>query len=287
MKKVLIVHDISCYGKCSTTVALPILSSMELTGTILPTALLSTHTGPGFENYTYLDLSQEMPKIVKNWQTYGLKFDAVYVGYLGNIQQIDFLLETLPDLLTEGGKFYLDPVMADDGAFYPGFDQAYADKMRSLCDIADLIMPNQTEASLIYGLPYQEGLVEDELFQQFVHACNQVKKTSLVLTGAGYDGEGQTGAHYYDADKDEEGLKQSDFIGRKLHGTGDIFGSILVGALVNGFSLADASALAVSKVSQALARSIDEPDVDREGLAFETLLGDLSAMVRQEKKANA
>ena len=112
MKNILIIHDTSSFGKCSTTVALPILSSMHLQGTILPTALLSTHTGPGFEGFTFLDLTDEMEKIVDHWHSFGLKFDAAYVGYLGSVRQIKFLEEELPKLLKDDAKFYLDPVMA-------------------------------------------------------------------------------------------------------------------------------------------------------------------------------
>ena len=112
MRNVLLVHDISCYGKCSSTVALPLLSMMGVSGTLLPTSLLSTHTGSGFEGFTFLDLSGEMKKIVAHWKRLGLQFDAAYVGYLGSSDQIDFLIQELPSLLKPGAKFYLDPVMA-------------------------------------------------------------------------------------------------------------------------------------------------------------------------------
>ncbi|MDO4680068.1 MAG: pyridoxamine kinase [Aerococcus sp.] len=282
MKKVLIVHDISCYGKCSTTVALPIISSMELAGVLLPTALLSTHTA-GFKNYTCLDLSKEMPKIVEHWHSFNLKFDAIYVGYLGGIDQIHYLKETIPTLLSREGKFYLDPVMADNGEFYPAFNEDYAKEMRALCDMADVIMPNQTEASFIYDLPYQEGIggldVVDTLIQEA-----KSHQQSLILTGAGYDDQGQTGAYYYDNESEEQGLLQDRFVGGRFHGTGDIFGSIVVGVHVNGASLKDATQLAVKTLPEMIEHSQMNENVMMDGLDFEKSLGDLSMFVRQLKQ---
>ncbi|MHA6567287.1 bifunctional hydroxymethylpyrimidine kinase/phosphomethylpyrimidine kinase [Aerococcus urinae] len=274
MKNILIVHDISCYGKCSSTVALPILSMMELAGTLLPTSLLSTHTGPGFEGYTYLDLSEEMAKIVDHWQSFGLKFDAVYVGYLGSIEQIDFLIDKLPQLIKAGGKIYLDPVMADQGKFYPGFDESYAQAMRKLCDIADVIMPNQTEASFIYDLPYQEGLAGYQAAKDLAALINQNSDhpTSLVLTGVGYD-----------ADSKSEGLLQADFVGGHFHGTGDIFASIFVGASENGASLKDSTTLAVNTLPKILQASINNPNIQQDGLDFEKACPDLNHFVHNLK----
>ncbi|MDK7802181.1 bifunctional hydroxymethylpyrimidine kinase/phosphomethylpyrimidine kinase [Aerococcus urinae] len=285
MKNILIVHDISCYGKCSSTVALPILAMMELAGTLLPTSLLSTHTGPGFEGYTYLDLSDEMAKIVDHWQSFGLTFDAVYVGYLGSIEQIDFLIEKLPQLIKSGGKIYLDPVMADQGKFYPGFDEAYAKAMRKLCDIADVIMPNQTEAAFIYDFPYQEGLVGYQSAKDLAALINRDsdQPTSLVLTGVGYDGDQQTGAYYYDAENKIDGLIQADFVGGLFHGTGDIFASIFVGARENGASLKASTALAVETLPKILQASIDNPNIHQDGLDFEKACSDLNRFVYELK----
>lgn len=284
MKKVLIVHDISCYGKCSTTVALPIISSMALSGVLLPTALLSTHTA-GFEGYTCLDLSAEMPKIVDHWRSFGLKFDAVYVGYLGSVQQIHYLKTVIPELLTADGTFYLDPVMADNGAFYPAFDAQYAREMRALCEIADVIMPNQTEASFLYDLPYQEGVKGLEQVDTLLAEAKK-NQQSFILTGAGADGEGHTGAYYYDHKSGAHALLQDRLVGGSFHGTGDIFGSIAVGAHVNGASLEAATQLSVSTLPKMIAASQDNPNVLKDGLDFEVALGDLATFVQQLKQEN-
>lgn len=284
MKNVLIVHDISCYGKNSTTAVLPIISAMQLVGTLLPTALLSTHTGPGFEDYTFLDLSSEMVKIVGHWQQMGLRFDSIYVGYLGSSEQIDFLQDVIPQLLTSNGQFFLDPVMADDGEFYANFDQSYAEKMRNLCQQADVLIPNQTEASFLYHEPYQEGLLPLAALSRLQQKINTPEPTSFVLTGAGYDGQGLTGAYYWDQTTQQGGLCQAPFVGGRFHGTGDIFASILVGLMTNGWPLAEATRQAVTWVSKILSLSIDNPKIVREGLQFERVLGDLAQLVRQGRE---
>lgn len=283
MKNILIIHDTSSYGKCSTTVALPILSGMELQGTILPTALLSTHTGPGFEGFTFLDLTDEMEKIVDHWHSFGLKFDAAYVGYLGSIRQIKFLEEELPKLLKDDGKLYLDPVMADNGEFYYGFDQDYAKEMVNLCKIADVIMPNQTEASFMFDLEYTEGIWPQEKIDQFLHIVREQTNASVVLTGAGYDGESQTGAYYFDAETGDQGLATGPFVGGKFHGTGDIFGSIFVGAVANGAKVQEATQLAVDYIPRIIGKSLDDPNVQMNGLQFELFIGDLANYVRKLK----
>lgn len=283
LKNILIIHDISGFGKCSTTVALPILSSMELATTVLPTSLLSTHTAPIFEDFTFLDLKDEMPKITNHWRKLGLSFDAIYIGYLGSIEQIQFLRAELPKLLKADGKIYLDPVMADDGDFYYGFDLEYAKAMRQLCEIADVIMPNQTEASFLYNLPYQEGLWNTEQLTTFKAAVAENSQASIVLTGAGFDGDGKTGAYYFNRRSGEEGIVQSEFVGAKYHGTGDIFGSILVGALENGASLLQATTKAVDILPKIIKHSLTDPNMERNGLQFEDFLGDLSVYARELK----
>lgn len=282
MQKVLIVHDISCYGKCSTTVALPILSAMELTGTLLPTALLSTHTGPGFENFTFLDLTQEMRKIVDHWISIDLKFQAIYIGYLGNVEQIHFLQEVCPHILAEGGKVYLDPVMADNGKFYHGFDQTYADEMIHLARLADVVMPNLTEAAFIYGTPYQAGKLSSEFLTKVADTIQADTDASIVLTGAGIDeAAGLTGTYFRDSQSGTSGLAQAKLISGSFHGTGDIFGSILVGSLMQGASLETATTYATEMLPIMLETSLNNPNIIQDGLDFERYSGELNQFARQ------
>ena len=151
--RVLAVNDVSCIGKCSLTIALPVISACGVTCDVLPTALLSTHTG-GFDGYAFHDLTGEIPKILAHWKSLGVKFDFIYSGYLGSVEQIDTVTYIKKEFLAEGGKFIVDPVMGDGGKLYDRFDKNFVDKMRELCRSADFILPNLTEACFLADLPY-------------------------------------------------------------------------------------------------------------------------------------
>ena len=150
-KRILTIQDISCVGQCSLTVALPILSAAGIETAILPSAVLSTHTA-GFKGYTFRDLTDDMPAIAAHWKSEGIRFDAVYTGYLGSARQIAYVKQIFRDLLSDGGVRIVDPAMADNGKLYPGFDLAFAEEMKSLCAEADIILPNITEACFITGV---------------------------------------------------------------------------------------------------------------------------------------
>ena len=143
--------DISCYGQCSTTVALPILSHYGIETAILPSAILSTHTS-GFENFTFLDLTDEMQKIIDHWFTNHIEFDCIYTGYIGNRKQFDIILNNKHKILKDGGLFIVDPAMADNGKLYPGLDDFIVLGMRKMCMYADYIIPNVTEACFMTGV---------------------------------------------------------------------------------------------------------------------------------------
>ena len=154
-KRVLTVQDISCFGQCSLTVALPILSACGVETCILPSAVLSTHTA-GFKGFTFRDLASDMPSILNHWVSENIAFDAVYTGYLGSIDQVDYVLDIASKTLRKGGKLFVDPAMADNGKLYPGFDGEYVKAMLKLCKHADYIIPNITEACFLTGIEYKE-----------------------------------------------------------------------------------------------------------------------------------
>ena len=153
-KKILTVQDISCYGQCSITVALPILSHYGIETAILPSAVLSTHTS-GFTNFTVHDLTDEMPKIINHWIDENIRFDAIYTGYIGNKVQFDYILDNKDRLLNEGGLFIVDPAMADNGKMYYGLDEFIVLGMKKMCMQADYILPNITEACFLTGIEYK------------------------------------------------------------------------------------------------------------------------------------
>ena len=147
-KKVVTLQDISCFGKCSLTVALPVISAMGISCSIIPTAVLSTHTG-GFTGYTFRDLTEDIQKISDHWKTCGITFDGIYTGYLGSCHQVDVVSDFIAQNRREGALVFIDPAMADNGVLYSGFDSAFVDSMRELCREADIVVPNITEASML------------------------------------------------------------------------------------------------------------------------------------------
>ncbi|MCM1358335.1 MAG: bifunctional hydroxymethylpyrimidine kinase/phosphomethylpyrimidine kinase, partial [Prevotella sp.] len=145
MKRTVTIQDISCFGKCSLTVALPVISAMGIETAVIPTAVLSTHTG-GFTGYTFRDLTGDIPEISRHWKSLDIKFDSVYTGYLGSAEQIEIVSKFFDDFRTENNFIVVDPVLGDNGRFYAGFNEDFAGKMAGLCSKADYIIPNMTEA---------------------------------------------------------------------------------------------------------------------------------------------
>ena len=187
-KRVLTVQDISCVGQCSLTVALPVLSACGVEAAVLPSAVLSTHTGGGFAGYTFRDLTADMPAIAQHWQKEGFRFDAVYTGYLGSGEQITHVRHIMDTLLVPGGARIVDPAMADNGKLYAGFDAAFVEKMKTLAFSADILLPNITEAALLTGMEYRKEY-DEAYIEELTAALHEKGVGTVVLTGVSYEPE--------------------------------------------------------------------------------------------------
>ena len=199
LKRVLAVHDISCFGKCSLTAALPIISAAGIETTVLPTAVLSTHTG-GFTGFTYRDLADDLMPIARHWQTLDLRFDAIYTGFLGSIGQIDLVIELIALLKGEGTRVIVDPVMADHGELYGLFSADFPRGMARLCAVADVIIPNTTEAALLLGRDWTAPPYTEEQVRELCSALtDELGAAAVVLTGVAFD-KARLGAASYEAD---------------------------------------------------------------------------------------
>ena len=276
-KRVAAIHDISCFGKCSLTVALPVISAMGAEVSAIPTAVLSTHTG-GFSGYTFRDLTDDILPIVRHWQGLGLRFDALYTGYLGSFRQIEIVLEAFDALKGEETLIAVDPVMADNGKLYAHFPQDFPAGMRRLCAKADLIVPNLTEAALLLDEPYRDGPQRPEEIEALMRRLSALGPGRVVLTGVSF-GEDALGAAYYDAAADTCGAHLAPRIEGYYHGTGDLFASVLVGALVAGRSLSDAVRLSVDFTAASIRRTADAGTDKRFGVNFEAGLPGLGAEI--------
>lgn len=259
--RVLAINDISCVGKCSLTVAQPIISACGVTCNVLPTALLSTHTG-GFEGYTFLDLTDNIPPTLAHWKTLGLKFDFIYSGYLGNIRQIDLVLSIIEEFLAENGKVIVDPVMGDSGKLYDGFTESYVEEMRLLCKRADFILPNATEACFLANVPYP--LSKENIKEALVKL--QELCPFPIITGIL---EEQNNCVYYTSPKGGLFSFVHENVDGFFCGAGDVFASAFVGCLARGVKEAKSIYLASEFVARAIRRSAKEVPDQRFGLNFE------------------
>ena len=246
-KRLLTIQDISCVGQCSLTVALPVISACGIETAILPSAVLSTHTA-GFKNYTFCDLTPEMAKIEKGWLENDIRFDAFYTGYVCP-DQIDPILSIMKNCANEGAVRIVDPVMADNGKMYPGFGPDFPAQMRRLCEGADYLLPNLTEAAFLLGRePVLEGY--DQAFvEELLHALYDIGVKNVVLTGVSFEAD-KLGIATYDGKE-----IRYDFNPRLQvcsHGTGDVYASVFAGALLRCLSLLEAAALAADIVCEAI-----------------------------------
>lgn len=269
--RVAAIHDMSGFGRCSLTVAIPILSAMGVQCCPLPTAFLSTHTG-GFEGFTFLDMTDEMPKVADHWASLGLTFQAIYSGFLGSARQIGIVEDFIRRFRRPDTVVVIDPVMGDYGRVYQTYTAAMCDGMARLAELADVITPNLTEAALLLGQPYDALPAGEAGLRQIMERLSLEGRRSVVLTGASL-APGQTGAVCYDARTGRTQVVQTAYIAHEFHGTGDVFASVLTGALVRGSALADAAGQAAEFVRACAQRTAAENLPMREGVDFEPLLG--------------
>lgn len=266
-KRVAAIHDLSGFGKCSLTVALPILSAAGIETSALPTAILSTHTG-GISGYTYRDLTEDMRPVMKHWKSLDIKFDTIYTGFLGSFEQLDIVKEFFDAFRQEDNLILVDPVMGDNGELYTVFTREFAAGMRMLCQKADIIVPNLTEAALLLDEPYHPGPYTHAYIESLLRKLGALGPQKVVLTGV-YFKEDELGAATYDRTTDTIDYVFTQKIPGYYHGTGDVFASALLSALLNDFSLIDAAAIAVHFTTDSIRRTYKAKTDYRFGVNFE------------------
>ena len=279
MKRILTVQDISCLGKCSLTVALPVISAMGVETVILPTAVLSTHTM--FQGFTVKDLSDQISPITEHWKKEGVTFDAIYTGYLGTREQIGQMEQLFEDFRTEDTLIFVDPVMADNGKLYPAFDMEYARKNAELCGKADIIVPNITEAAFMTGMEYRTEY-DEAYIKEMLEKLAALGTKIVVLTGVSLSG-GKTGVMGLDTRTGEHFLYQNDKVNASYHGTGDIFSSVCIGALMNDLPLPEAMKLAADYTAHTIRATLENPKKPWYGVDFETTIPELVERLKAAK----
>lgn len=270
-RRVLTIQDISCVGQCSLTVALPIISACGVETCVLPSAVLSTHTG-GFSGYTFRDLTEDMPSIKDHWVKEGIKFDAVYTGYLGSTKQIEYVADIMAAVGTDDCVKVVDPAMADHGKLYYGFDMEFVEAMKGLCAKADYVIPNITEACFLTGVEYKEEY-DRAYVDLLLEKLTALGCKNIIFTGISYTAD-TTGVVVY-----EDGnysYYEHEKLANSCHGTGDIYASAFVGALMRGKTAYEAAKIAADYAVECI-RKTAELDNHWYGAAFEPVLGKLIA----------
>lgn len=275
MKRIMTLQDISCVGRCSITVALPVISAMGVECGILPTAVLSTHTM--FKNFTCKDLSDQISPIADAWEKEQIAFDGIYTGYLASAGQCDQVCEFFDRFKTGDNLILVDPAMADNGSLYGAFDESFPASMAKVCAKADIVLPNLTEAALLTGMPYKTeydaGYIRKLLEKLLALGCK-----TAVLTGVSYEPD-KLGVAYLDRD----GNEFSYFTRRcatSFHGTGDLYSSTVLGGLMRGLSLGDSLALAADFVVACIEATAQSDSARWYGVEFESQIPVLCEMLK-------
>ena len=265
MKRIASIQDISCLGRCSQTVALPVISAIGVECAIVPTAVLSTHTM--FQGFTCKDLTDQIRPIADHWEAEGFRFDALYTGYLASAEQIEDVLDFFRRFKTEDNLIFVDPAMADNGKLYPAFGPEFPREMAKVVAQADIAVPNLTEACLLTGTPYHENFTEDEVKALLRKLCELGAKKA-VLTGVGFQPT-ELGVMAYDPATGEYFKYITEHVPQHYHGTGDLFASCCVGAMIDGRSLEEALKVAVDYTVECIRITVAAGKVPYYGVEFE------------------
>ncbi len=278
MKRIITIQDISCVGKCSLTVALPIISAMGVEACVLPTAVLSTHTA--FKGFTFRDLTSDIKPICDHWKNEKIHFDAIYTGYLGSFEQLDLMKQLIQDFGQNDTLTIVDPCMADNGNLYPGFTQDFAFAMAKLCGYANVIVPNLTEASFMLGIPYVASGYDEDYIVEILKKLADLGAEKVVLKGIEFTEnqkslthvKGKIGIAAYEKSTNKISWYFHKKMPQSFHGTGDIFASVLTGALMRGLSLQKAYSLAADYVVESIKETLSHKDYNWYGVDFEAAM---------------
>ena len=268
--RVAAVHDLSGFGRCSLSIVMPTLSAMGVQCCPLPTAFLSTHTG-GFTGNTFLDLTDQMAPVTEHWRREGVSFDAIYTGFMGSREQMALTAEFIRTFKREDNLIVIDPVMGDHGELYAGFNEEYVKENTTLCSLADIIVPNVTEAAYMTNMPYKSEYDVDYIRSMLDRVIEMGAKHAVITGVSLYPGKtgvyGFEGNSYFSYQN-----KHYDAI---FYGTGDLFASTSVGALVQGYSMEEAFQLASDHTAHTIDVTMQDPNRAWYGVDFESTLCDL------------
>ncbi len=277
MKRILTIQDISCVGKCSLTVALPIISACGVETAVIPTAVLSTHTA--FKNFTFRDLTSDMPNIITAWEKEAISFDGIYTGYLGDKKQVEIVCSAFDKFKKTDNFILVDPVMADFGNLYKGFDLSFVNEMKKLCGKADIIVPNLTEASFLLDIPFIKEGYNEAYIQEVLKTLTDLGCNIAILTGVSFS-QDSLGVYAYNKAENKYFSYFNKHLPYTFHGTGDVFASTVCGALAKGKTLDIALKIAVDYTVECIEKSLQNPSHNWYGVDFETAIPKLVELIK-------
>ena len=277
MKRIASIQDISCLGRCSLTVALPVISAMGVECAIVPTAVLSAHTA--FPGFVSRDLTDQLPAIAEHWRAQRVHFDALYTGYIASVEQVQQVLDFFDAVKSGDTLLIADPAMADHGKLYSGFGEDFPAAMARVVARADVALPNVTEACLLTGTPCRED-VDEDFARELLRRVAALGAKRVILTGVSFDGD-RLGAMGYDSSTGEFFSCAGKRNPASFHGTGDIFAATVTGGLMRGMTLRQATALAVEFVLACIDATARDPQAGWYGVDFERALPFLCDAVRK------
>lgn len=278
VKKVAAVHDLSGVGRVSLTVVIPILSSMGFQVCPLPTAVLSSHTQ--YPHFSFLDLTDEMPRIISEWKRLEVEFDAIYTGYLGSPRQIRIVSDFINDFRREDSLVVVDPVLGDNGKLYTNFDETMVKEMQQLITKANVITPNLTELFCMLDLPYK-GENKDEELKQYLRHLSDKGPEIVIITSVPVPGEPhKTSVYAYNRVGNRYWKVTCPYLPAHYPGTGDTFTSVVTGALLQGDSLPIALDRATQFILQGIRATFGYEYDNREGILLEKVLHNLDMPIQ-------
>ena len=281
MKRILSVQDISCVGKCSLTVALPVISAMGAEACVIPTAVLSCHTA--FSDFTFYDLTSEIERITHMLKKQNIDFDAIYTGYIGSYEQIDVVEKIFEEFKTDKNIIIADPAMADYGELYKGFDRNFAAKMTELCSKADIIVPNITEACYMLDIPYIGEKYDRNFIRKILVDLSMQGCKYCVLTGVSFEDD-KLGVMSYDAQTKSFFEYYSEKLPNSFYGTGDVFAYAFTGALMLDITRENALKLAVDFTVDCIKATLKNNEYHWYGVDFETAIPKLIEKIKGTEK---
>ena len=280
-RRTLAVHDISCIGRCSLTVALPILSAAGIETSVLPTAVLSTHTG-NFTGYTFRDLTEDIEPICNHWKSLDIKFESIFTGYLGSFEQMELVKNIFDTFADKNSLIMVDPVMGDNGKLYSKLTADFPKGFRELCKRAQVITPNLTEAAMLLDIPYKGEGYSENYIKKLLKDLAELGPEKVVLTGISFS-ESQLGCAVFDKSINSIDFVYEEKVEGFYHGTGDVFSSALLASLMNGLSLSASAAAAVGFTAGAIRRTKRSGTETRYGVEFEAGLAEFGLKIKSKK----